>query len=154
MIAALYVSMNADVVEDVALRTGMRLEGVLMSVQSFVRKSVSGLGTLAGGLLLHAVAFPTKAKPGEVPDATVTALVRLYLPATLLIGGLSIWMLRKYDIDRAAHEANLAELERRESGRGGREKGCCNGLDAAAEGASSGASSPRAGSPAETDKLI
>ena len=149
MMAALYVSMNADVVEDVALRTGLRLEGVLMSVQSFVRKSVSGLGTLAGGLLLHAVAFPTKARPGEVADDTVIALVRLYLPATLFIGGLSIWMLRRYDIDRAAHEANLAELERREQSGRGRE---CK-LTSAAEGASPPVP-PRGSSPAETDKLI
>ena len=58
-------------------------------------------------------------------------------------------MLRRYDIDRAAHEANLAELERREQSGRGRE---CK-LTSAAEGASPPVP-PRGSSPAETDKLI
>ena len=121
MMAALYVSMNAVVVEGVALRTGPRLEGIPMSVQSFVR--ASGLGRRRRAP--SAVARPRRGRAGRRRYGDRARLQRRRRSSSAAFD-----LLRRYDIDRAAHEANLAEPERAASGCGE-----CK-LSSAAEGAS------------------
>ena len=113
VMSTLIVSMWADVTEDLALRTGVRLEGIVMAASSFARKAVGGLGNLLAGLVLRAVDFPTQAKPGEVSDDKVFRLVALYVTVVILTSAGSIGALFWYDIDRERHRANLNELERR-----------------------------------------
>ena len=113
VMSTLIVSMWADVVEDIALRTGLRLEGSIMAVSSFVRKAVSGVGNLLAGVCLRVVGFPTQATPAEVSEATVIHLVRVYVGVVLLTSAAAIATLSWYDIDRERHRANLDELERR-----------------------------------------
>jgi GPH family glycoside/pentoside/hexuronide:cation symporter len=66
----LVASMIADVVEDSEVTTGRRSEGLFFAANSFIQKSVSGVGIFASTLLLSAIGFPRGAKPGEV-DPTV-----------------------------------------------------------------------------------
>jgi Na+/melibiose symporter-like transporter len=108
----LITSMLADTVDDAEVRTGRRAEGVVFGVQTFVRKSVSGLGTLTAGLLLSAASFPTGKQPGEVPLETVRRLASLVAPLQLLLPATALWLLSHYRLDRRAHEKNVALLRR------------------------------------------
>ncbi|MGH6991709.1 MAG: MFS transporter, partial [Caulobacteraceae bacterium] len=73
-------SMIADVVEDAAVKTGVRSEGLLYSMSSLLGKFTAGLGVLVTGGLLDIVHFPAHALRGTVSAATMNHLVILYIP--------------------------------------------------------------------------
>lgn len=110
MVMILSTSMLADVVEDNAVRTGARSEGLFFSVNGLLAKSVNGLGTLGAGLMLTVVGFPRNAAPGQVDDAIVHALGFIYLPIALILTILSLIALSRFGIDEATHERNLDRL--------------------------------------------
>lgn len=105
-------SMIADVVENSQLSTGRRSEGLIFSASSIVNKSVSGLGILTAGLILSTIDFPAGASPGEVPPETVASLA-LYVPIVGVLYFIGALLLSRYPINRAMHEATLAELRER-----------------------------------------
>jgi len=108
----LVASMVADVVEDSELSTGRRSEGLFFAANSFVQKSVSGVGVFASSLMLAAIGFPRDAKPGGVDPSVVRELGMVYVP---LIAGLytcALAFLLSYRISRTAHQANLERLGR------------------------------------------
>jgi Na+/melibiose symporter-like transporter len=103
-------AMIADVVEDSELRTGRRSEGLFFSASSLIQKAISGVGVMGSGLILALVAFPQKAKPGHVEQATLNNLV---LTAVAVMGALyavGVLCIAFYRIDRSKHEANLKQL--------------------------------------------
>lgn len=110
MTAVIMNSMLADVVEDVAVTSGQRSEGLLFSTDQFFSKAVSGIGVLVSSTVLTVIAFPRDAKPGELPEEMLTQLATLYLPtsATLVLTVCGLLMLFK--IDRQRHEENLRRL--------------------------------------------
>lgn len=110
MFLILSTSMLADVVEDNAVKSGRRSEGLFFSVNGLLAKCVLGLGALTAGLMLTVVGFPKHAVPGEVPQETIHALGFLYLPTALVLVALSVAALFRFRIDEAAHEQNLASL--------------------------------------------
>jgi GPH family glycoside/pentoside/hexuronide:cation symporter len=110
MSAVMMNSMLADVVEDVAVDTGQRSEGLLFSADQFFTKAVSGLGVMISGGVLAAIAFPRDAKPGAVDPDMVQRLGLLYLPTVVGMTLMAIGLLFVYRIDRARHEGNLASL--------------------------------------------
>ncbi len=110
MLLILLTSMLADVVEDNAVKTGRRSEGLFFSVNGLLAKCVLGLGALTAGLMLAAVNFPKHAAPGQVPQETVHALGLLYLPVAIVLSTLSVIALSRFRIDQAAHEQNLDRL--------------------------------------------
>jgi Na+/melibiose symporter-like transporter len=101
-------SMVADITEDAQVKTGRRVEGLVMAANAFIVKATAGLSALAPGILLAYTHFPTKAM--SVPAPVINHLVWVYLPVTTTISVLSIltWML--YRIDQATHERNLAAV--------------------------------------------
>lgn len=103
-------SMVADVVEDSELKTGRRSEGVFFAANSFIQKSVSGIGVFGSTLLLVAIGFPRGAQPGDVEPAVVRDLGLAYIPILLLLYSGALSFLATYRITRATHEANLARL--------------------------------------------
>lgn len=103
-------SMIADVVEESQVQTGRRSEGLLMSADTVLQKSVSGLGLFLSGLILAVIHFPDNAVPGQVDPAITRNLLIYSLPVTATMSLISILLLRFYRIDRAAHEANLAKV--------------------------------------------
>ncbi len=105
-------SMLADVVEDNAVRTGRRSEGLFFSANSILGKAVAGIGTLASGLMLTLVEFPHDASPGQVSQHIVHTLGFLYLPAALALSMSSVVSLFYFRIDQAKHEDNLLRLAR------------------------------------------
>lgn len=103
-------SMVADVVEDSEITTGRRSEGLFFAANSFIQKSVSGVGIFGSTLLLAAIGFPRGAQPGEVEPTVVRDLGVAYIPILILLYGCALTLLSAYRISRARHEANLAQL--------------------------------------------
>lgn len=104
-------SMLADVVEDNAVRTATRSEGLFFAANSVLSKAVTGLGTLVSGLMLTWINFPVHAKPGDVDPALMHQLGYIYVPIGVTLSLLSLYALSFFNIDRATHEANLSKLE-------------------------------------------
>jgi Na+/melibiose symporter-like transporter len=105
----IFASMNADVVEDRSVETnGRRDEGLIFAARNFAKKAVSGVGVMLAGAVLSIVGFPEGARPGEVEESRVAALVLVYLPMLIALYVASWYALRFYRIDQARHEANLA----------------------------------------------
>jgi GPH family glycoside/pentoside/hexuronide:cation symporter len=103
-------SMVADVVEDNAVKSGRRAEGLLFATQGLLPKFTTGIGAFLAGALVSAVRFPTHAAQGTVPPALMRHLALLFLPGYTVLVALSIVVLIFYRIDRHAHERNLEQL--------------------------------------------
>jgi Na+/melibiose symporter-like transporter len=104
-------SMMADVVEDAAVATGQRSEGLLFAANGLIAKCVTGVGTFLGGLILGWVSFPQHATPGKVDPAILYHLGMVFVPIVAAFGAVSIAVLMFYDIDRSTHQKNLEQLE-------------------------------------------
>jgi GPH family glycoside/pentoside/hexuronide:cation symporter len=103
-------SMMADVVEDAAVRTGVRSEGLLFAVSGLLPKFTGGIGAFVAGLILTLVHFPPHALRGTVDPALMRELALIYLPVTVFFSVVSIAVLGLYRIDRATHERNVETL--------------------------------------------
>jgi GPH family glycoside/pentoside/hexuronide:cation symporter len=103
-------SMIADVVEDNAVRTGVRSEGLLFAMNGLLPKFTAGIGSVIAGALLTAVHFPDRAVQGSVPAELMRHLVVLFLPVYVVLVSLSIVVLLFYRIDKDAHQRNLATM--------------------------------------------
>ena len=104
-------SMLADVVEDNAVRTSTRSEGLFFAANSVLSKAVTGLGTLVSGLMLTWINFPVHAKPGAIDPALMHELGYVYVPVGVTLSLLSLYALSYFNIDRATHESNLSKLD-------------------------------------------
>lgn len=109
----MFNSLLADIADDLAVKTGLRSEGVLYAAFGVLDKWGAALGALGAGLLLAAVAFPEKAMPGTVDMTVLNQLVLIAYPAIASCNILAMFLVSRLGIDRATHEANLAELHRR-----------------------------------------
>lgn len=103
-------SMVADTVEEVELRTGRRSEGLLVSVNAFVAKSVSGFGVFFAGLAVAWVNFPAHAKPNEVSADVLSNLLFSYMFILIAAFGLSIACVAAYPVTRRSHAEVLRKL--------------------------------------------
>ncbi len=104
-------SMMADVVEDAAVSTGQRSEGLLFAANGLISKCVTGVGTFLSGLMLAWASFPQHATPGQVDPAILRHLGMLFVPTVAIFSAISIAVLMFYDIDRSTHERNIERLE-------------------------------------------
>jgi Na+/melibiose symporter-like transporter len=111
LIGVLVASMLADVVEDAQVKTGRRSEGLLLSAENMFWKMVSGVGVFVSGLMLAIIAFPAHAQRGHVAPQILRDMGLVYVPSMVVIYLLTIACMWFYNIDRAAHEANLTALE-------------------------------------------
>ena len=103
-------SMMADVVEDAAVVTGQRSEGLLFAANGLLNKCVTGAGTFLSGLLLAAVSFPQGAVQGHVDPLVLRHLALIFVPITVTCSLISIGVLLFYNIDRATHLQNVERL--------------------------------------------
>ena len=111
--AVLMSSMIADVVEDSAVKTGVRAEGLLFAARGLLPKITGGVGGLVGNMMLEFVRLPVGAATGRaavVAPAIMRHLALLALPAGVVLNLIAIAVLGFYRIDRRAHEANLEAL--------------------------------------------
>ncbi|WP_176695858.1 MFS transporter [Phenylobacterium immobile] len=105
-------AMIADVVEDSAMQTGRRSEGLLFSADNLFKKAVSGVGVLMAGQMLHFVQFPENARKVGVSQEIANHLGIMVIAALLIFNGGCLIALSFYGITREKHEANLRELAR------------------------------------------
>ena len=110
MSSSLIAAMIADVVEDSEVKTGRRSEGIFFAANSFAQKAVNGLGVVVAGQILAIIQFPTKAKPGQVPEETLFDLAYIYVPTVLFFYLLALAVLSIYRINREDHTENLRKL--------------------------------------------
>jgi Na+/melibiose symporter-like transporter len=104
-------SMMSDVVEDAAVSTGQRSEGLLFAANGLISKCVTGVGTFLAGLVLAWVSFPQHATPGQVEPAVLYHLGMVFVPIITVFSAVSIAVLMFYDIDRSTHQRNIERLE-------------------------------------------
>jgi len=106
-------AMITDVVEDNEMRTGRRSEGLISAALSFVNKATSGLGLLAGSILIDFVHLPVMV-PAAVVDKIAPHAARdlaiIYMPLQVTLWFIAISLISGYRIDRKTHEANLKSL--------------------------------------------
>ncbi len=100
----------ADVVEDAAVSTGQRSEGLLFAANGLISKCVTGVGTFFAGLLLAWVSFPQHATPGQVDPAILRNLGLVFVPIVTTFSAIAIAVMTFYDIDRSTHERNIERL--------------------------------------------
>jgi Na+/melibiose symporter-like transporter len=106
-------SMVADVVEDSAVKTGVRAEGLLFAANGLLPKITAGLGGLVGNMMMEFVHFPASQQGHaitNVPPDIMRHLALISLPAGAVLNLIAIGVLFFYRIDRGAHEANLEAL--------------------------------------------
>ncbi|HUO06526.1 MAG TPA: MFS transporter, partial [Candidatus Binataceae bacterium] len=103
-------SMVADIVEDIAVQTGKRSEGLLFAANGLLLKWVTAIGTFASGLLLEFSHFPQGATPGNVDPLILRHLVLIFVPFTACCHAMAITALTFYRIDRTTHQHNLDRL--------------------------------------------
>ena len=104
-------SMMADVVEDAAVSTGQRSEGLLFAANGLISKCVTGVGTFFSGLILAWVSFPQHATPGQVDPAVLRHLGTVFVPIVATFSAISIAVLMLYNIDRSTHQRNIEQLK-------------------------------------------
>jgi Na+/melibiose symporter-like transporter len=117
MSSSLIAAMIADVVEDSEVKTGRRSEGIFFAANSFAQKAVNGLGVVVAGQILAIIQFPTKAKPGQVPEETLFDLAYIYVPTLLFFYLFALAILSVYKINREDHSENLRKLAEEDSAR-------------------------------------
>lgn len=106
-------SMMADLVEQAELKTGRRSEGTFVSVATFIRKMVTGLGVLAATTILTYAGLKAGAKPEEVPPDVIWRMGAYYAPAILSLWLAMMAAMAFYRLERAEHEENLRQLAER-----------------------------------------
>jgi Na+/melibiose symporter-like transporter len=104
-------SMMADVVEDAAVSTGQRSEGLLFAANGLISKCVTGVGTFFSGLILAWVSFPQHATPGQLDPAILRHLGMVFVPIVATFSAIAIAVLMFYEIDRSTHQRNIERLE-------------------------------------------
>ena len=103
-------SMIADIVEDYASRTKKFSAGLFFSSNSFVLKSLSGVGVFGAGLILDFVSFPEGAKVGSVPPDVLTNMALTEVPVLASLQIISLFFIVIYPITRSRHEGNLRKI--------------------------------------------
>jgi len=107
-------SIQSDVIDWDEHRTGERKEGTYFAAWSFVFKGSVGLTLLLTGSVLQATGFVPNVEQTPTSEAAIRALFSLLPLCTYLIGAL---LLSRFRLDRRAHRAIRAELDRRQMAR-------------------------------------
>jgi glycoside/pentoside/hexuronide:cation symporter, GPH family len=113
----MFNSLLADATDDVAAKSGLRSEGVLYAAFGLLDKWGAAVGAVVAGLLLTWVAFPTRAMPGTVDMRIMEQLILAAVPLIVGSNVVGMFIVSRFGLNRARHEANLAELRRRAASR-------------------------------------
>ena len=106
--ASIIYSLYADVTDDILLRAGKRLEGVIFACQTFVDRVAAALGALFAGLLLTLIHYPTASgNNGVIPAEILTRLGLGYMGAWFVFASIGIWFISHYEITRSSQAAEV-----------------------------------------------
>src|SRR5471030_2988005 len=117
--AVAFMSMMADAVDEHELLFGSRREGLYFAGWAFAGKAATGGGALISGLMLQAIAFPSRladaGAAATLPAGTTDWLGFLYGPGAAMLALLGVVIVWRYPHNRRAHADILAALSRRRS---------------------------------------
>ena len=115
-IAILTSSMIMDVTDEVALESGERHEGIVMSTVSFAGKCTSGLGNFVGLSALQWIGFPSgdAAAIEAVPPEPILYLGLIAGPGLIFFYLAALALIHRLRLSRERYDEIRAELERRE----------------------------------------
>lgn len=103
-------SMVADVVEASEEQTGRRSEGTLSAGAFLASKCAGGLGVFCTGLLLSFAGLEPNTAPDAVAPEVTYRLSLAYCASIAVLAGLTAFVVRRFPIDRATHQARLERL--------------------------------------------
>ena len=106
-------SMMADIVEDSEIKTDRRSEGLFYAARSFAAKAVSAMGIFIAGFIVTMVGLDGIKDVADMTDAMRFDLASFFLPIYCGLYLLGLYLISKYRIDRATHNANLDSLSRK-----------------------------------------
>lgn len=107
----------ADIADENEVKYGLRQEGILYAARTLFARVDQAIGTALAGWVLTMIAFPEKARPGEVSEEVLMALAAAFVLSTIpgLIAGIFYGMVRvtkeTYEETRAALLARQKETE-------------------------------------------
>src|SRR5471032_376346 len=117
--AVAFMSMMADAVDEHELLFGSRREGLYFAGWAFAGKAATGGGALISGLMLQAIAFPSRladaGAAATLPAGTTDWLGFLYGPGAAMLALLGVVIVWRYPLNRRAHADILAALSQRRS---------------------------------------
>jgi glycoside/pentoside/hexuronide:cation symporter, GPH family len=113
--ASIIYSLYADVTDDVVVRVGKHLEGVIFACQTFTDRAATALGALLAGLLLTAINYPTAADGTRISAQVLTRLGLSYMAVWFVFASLGIWFISRYEITRSLQAAEVGAVERPEA---------------------------------------
>lgn len=103
----MFGSMMADVVEDSAVDTARRSEGIIFAARGFAGKMVTGLGIMMAGAVLSIIDLPRNAKPEDVDPDKLVDLVLFAAPLEAVFYIAAFFVFRRYRISRGKHNQNV-----------------------------------------------
>ena len=108
-------SMMADVVEDSELKTQRRSEGLFYAARGFSAKAISAGGIIGAGSIVSIVGLDDITSVSEVTNEIRMNLAILFLPLYCGLYLLGLFIVSKYRITRADHDAHLQQLTERKA---------------------------------------
>lgn len=110
------MSALADIADENDLKHGVRQEGILYSTRAFAAKLDQAIGTALAGAVIALIAFPDKAKPGEVPADILNNLAWWDGALAAIPGVIAAFCYGRYRINRSTYEATRAAIAARARG--------------------------------------
>jgi Na+/melibiose symporter-like transporter len=110
------MSALADIADENDLKHGVRQEGILYSTRAFAAKLDQAIGTMLAGAVIAFIAFPDKAKPGEVPADILNNLAWWDGALAAIPGVIAALCYARYRINRSSYEATRAAIAARARG--------------------------------------
>lgn len=113
--ASIVYSLYADVTDEVVLKAGQRLEGLIFACQTFVDRASTALGALLAGLVLTLIQYPKAADGTRIAEPILVRLGLSYMAVWFVLASLGIWCISRYQITRSLQAAEVGADQDRES---------------------------------------
>ncbi len=104
----------ADIADENEVKYGLRQEGILYAARTLFARVDQAIGTALAGWVLTIIAFPDRARPGEVSETVLMALAGAFVLSTIpgLIAAIFYGMLR---VTRETYDDAQNTLQKRKA---------------------------------------
>ena len=113
LVPILLSSMLVDVIEELEVQTGLRQEGVIYAINTFIAKFATGLAVFLSAVILTLSHFPDNGQMTEINANVINLMSEYYVGALLVLYAGAIVTTFTYAITRERHSMNLATLAAR-----------------------------------------
>ncbi|MDB6094985.1 MAG: sodium:melibiose symporter [Verrucomicrobia bacterium] len=105
-------SMKADICDWDELETGKRREGSFSAIAGLLQKTTAAVTLWLAGLMLQWVGFDASKAGQQEPETIFWLRVAYFAPSVVMLG-IGLWALRKYELDLPTMQRVRAQLELR-----------------------------------------